>query len=180
LFRFQIDEAIDLRLWEERHAEQLLAVVDQNREYLRQWLRWVEATKTLEDVKAYIQRSLQYYATNNGFKAGIWYQGQLAGGVSFHHVDWDNRKLEIGYWLAPNFSGKGIMTKTCRALVDYAFTELKINRINIVAAIANTKSRAIPERLGFTQEGIERQGERLHGQYVDLAVYSILVEEWGK
>ena len=70
------------------------------------------------------------------------------------------------------------MTRACRALVDYAFSELGLNRIEIQCAVQNVKSRAIPERLDFTQEGVIRQAEWLYDHYNDHVIYGMLAEEW--
>ncbi len=70
------------------------------------------------------------------------------------------------------------MTRACRALVDYAFAKLQLNRVEIRCATGNLRSQAIPERLGFTREGTLREGEWLYDHFVDLIVYSMLAREW--
>jgi ribosomal-protein-serine acetyltransferase len=70
------------------------------------------------------------------------------------------------------------MTEAVRALVAYAFEVWKLNRVEIRAAVANVRSRAIPERLGFKQEGVLRQAERIGDRFEDLVVYSMLAGEW--
>jgi len=70
------------------------------------------------------------------------------------------------------------MTKTAGALTEYALNELKLNKVEIRAAVENQKSRNIPERLGFIQEGTIRRGEWLYDHYVDTVVYGMLREEW--
>jgi ribosomal-protein-serine acetyltransferase len=60
----------------------------------------------------------------------------------------------IGYWLAEDYQGRGIMTDCVRMLVDFCFNELDLNRVYITCGFGNKKSRAIPELLGFVQEGI--------------------------
>jgi ribosomal-protein-serine acetyltransferase len=72
------------------------------------------------------------------------------------------------------------MTKACRFLVDYAFAELKLNRVEIRCATGNHKSRAIPERLGFKLEGTVRQAEWLYDHFVDHALYGMLASEWSQ
>ena len=84
----------------------------------------------------------------------------------------------IGYWLGEEFQGKGIMTAASRILIHYAFDEFQLNRVEIRCAVGNTRSRAIPERLGFIQEGMIGDGEWLYDHYVDLIVYRMLAREW--
>ncbi len=90
------------------------------------------------------------------------------------NVDWANRSAALSYWLDEAHQGKGIMTASCRAFISYAFTTWKLNRIAIQCATRNTRSRAIPERLGFTLEGMLREAEWLYDHYVDHAVYGLL------
>lgn len=178
MFSFRVGDDIELRLLEERHADQLFALTNQNRAHLREWLPWVDDTQSVEDTQAFIKRALQQFADNNGFQAGIWVEGELAGVIGYHYIAWPSRKTEIGYWLGASFQGRGVMTRVCQALVNYAFNELHLNRIVIYCAAENVKSRAIPERLGFRQEGVLRQAEWLYDHFVDLVVYSILAAEW--
>jgi ribosomal-protein-serine acetyltransferase len=174
----RIDEETELRIYEERHAQEVAELVDQNRAYLRQWLPWLDDSRTVEDSKAFIRGSLQQFARNEGFQTGIWYRDTFAGGIGYHPIDWAKRKVEIGYWLGESFQGKGLMTKACRTLITYAFAELGLNKVEIHCATENIRSCAIPKRLGFTQEGILRDAEWLYDHFVDLVVYGMLGSEW--
>jgi len=89
-----------------------------------------------------------------------------------------NKNVEIGYWISADHQGLGIVTKSCRTLIDYAFREYQLNRVQIRCAIENRKSCAIIERLGFLKEGITRQAEFLYDHYVDLFVYGMIADEW--
>jgi ribosomal-protein-serine acetyltransferase len=86
----------------------------------------------------------------------------------------------IGYWLDAACRGKGVMTEACRAFIDHGFMHIGLHRIDIRCAPANRKSCAIPERLGFVQEGTLRDAEWLYDHYVDLVVYSMLAPDWKK
>jgi ribosomal-protein-serine acetyltransferase len=103
---------------------------------------------------------------------------QIVGVCGYHHFDWPNRSCIMGYWLAESYQGRGIMTRTCQALADFAFAALNVNRVAIACATENARSRAIPERLGFQREGITRDAEWLYTHYVDHAIYSLLQREW--
>jgi ribosomal-protein-serine acetyltransferase len=89
-----------------------------------------------------------------------------------------DQSAEIGYWLAKGATGKGIITKSVEKLLEYAFDERNLNRVVIKCVPENTKSRAIPERLNFTIEGVEREAGWLHTRFVDHVVYSLLAREW--
>ena len=177
-FTLSVDGHVELALMDERHAEQLFALTDSSRAYLREWLPWLDGVTSPADSRGFIAGALQQFAEGNGFQAGIWYRGELAGVIGYHYVNRANRATSIGYWLGATFQGKGIMTRACRALVEYAFGELALNRIEVHCATGNTRSRAIPERLGFTVEGTLRQAEWLYDRYVDHVVYAMLAEDW--
>jgi ribosomal-protein-serine acetyltransferase len=178
MFSYPLNPDAELRLLEARHAGELFDLTARNRGFLRQWLPWLDSVQTVDDTRNFIKDALQQFADNEGFQAGIWYKSELAGVIGHHKIDWFNRQVEIGYWLGAEFQGKGLMTRACRALVDHAFKDLRLNRVQIRCAIGNTRSCAIPERLAFTREGIIAQGEWLYDHYVDLVVYGMLASEW--
>lgn len=178
MFRHVISPDIELRLLEVRHAEEVFLLVDRHRAHLRQWLPWVDGTLAADDTQEFICRSLEQFAKGESLVAGIWYTGSLIGVVSFVGINPGNRSAMIGYWLSPEHEGKGIMTRACKVLIDYGFRELGLNRIVIRAATENIRSQAVPQRLGFIREGVERQSEWLNDRFLDMVVYSMLRSEW--
>lgn len=118
------------------------------------------------------------FSDGNGFQCGIWYEGTLVGVIGLHEINRMHRKTSLGYYLDKQFEGHGIMTQAVEALIKYCFEELDLNRIEISAAVNNEKSRAIPERLGFTREGMLRDNELLNGIYSSSYIYSLLKSEY--
>jgi len=173
-----IDDDIILKVLEQEDAEVLFTLVDTNRRHLRSWLPWVDANAALEDSKLFIKSTQEQHEQNLGFQCGIWFRGSLAGIIGFHRIDWMNRNVEIGYWLGEIFQGQGIVTKSCRAMVDVAFYHYQLNRVQIRCATGNTRSCVIIERLGFFKEGTIRQAEFLYDHYVDLHVFGMTADEW--
>lgn len=178
MFALRVTDELELALLERRHAEIVFAEIDRNRDHLAKWLPWVEGTKDARNVRSFIEAELTRFTRNNGFSTGIFYRGEYAGNISIHDIDWNNKRTSIGYWLGEANQGKGIMTSACRTLTDYAFRTLGLNRVEIRARPDNIRSRAIPERLGFTQEGVVRQVEYSGGLYHDHVVYGMLASEW--
>ncbi|WP_202079022.1 GNAT family N-acetyltransferase [Caldalkalibacillus salinus] len=177
MFKFTIDHELELRLLELNHAQPLFQLIDRNRKHLREWLPWVDGTQQQEDSDTFIRLTREKFASSTGLDVGIWWRGELVGVIGFHDIDRANRKTTIGYWLGKEYEGNGIMTRATKALIRYALDELNMNRITIQCAEGNTRSRAIPERLGFTQEGITREGEWLYDHYVDYVVYGLLKKD---
>jgi ribosomal-protein-serine acetyltransferase len=173
-----IDEQTHLRLLEEQYAQEFFALTERNRTYLQEWMPWAAGEGSLEETKAYMKQSLLQFANREAMRTGIWYQDRLVGVISFEQIDWTNLCVEIGYWIDAAMQGKGLVTTVCRALVSYAFEQYQLNKVEIHCAAENRRSRAIPERLGFAQEGILRQAERFADWYNDLVVYGMLASEW--
>lgn len=174
MFKIVVDKDTELRLLDAAHAGHLFELTDSCRPYLREWLPWLDGTTRIADTESFIEITRKQFASNNGFQAGIWYKGNIAGVIGFHGISWANKSTDIGYWLGEKYRGHGIMTESCRALVNHAFREMKLNRVEIRCAEQNYRSRAIPERLGFQIEGTIRDAEWLYDHYVDHVVYGIL------
>lgn len=164
-----------LCLLEESDAPELYAVIEANRDHLAGWMPWA-AGQTLEDTLAFIQRTREQATNNNGFQTAVIEDDRIVGMVGFHSVSWDHSSTSIGYWLAEPAQGRGTMTRAVKALVDHAFGVWRLHRVEIRAAVDNTRSRAIPERLGFAQEGVLRAAERIGDRYADQVVYAMLNE----
>ncbi|MGB2870139.1 MAG: GNAT family protein [Bacteroidota bacterium] len=177
---FQIDNDLILKRLNERDAPELFGVVDSNRAYLRQWLPWLDSNSSVNETLQFIKAVKQQEDNGFGFQTAIWFKGRIAGVIGFHPIDWLNKVVEIGYWLGEQHQGKGIVTRSCRALVDYAFDEYKLHRVQIRCATGNRKSCAIIERLGFMFEGIAHGAEFLYDHFADLYVYGMTAAEWNR
>jgi ribosomal-protein-serine acetyltransferase len=108
----------------------------------------------------------------------VLYNGEVAGDISLKEINWSIKSAEIGYWLGSAYTGKGIMTRAVRSMLDYAFNDLGLHKVEIWAAEENVKSRRVPERLGFVQEGTRRDDELIGGKYITMVIYGLLEDEW--
>jgi ribosomal-protein-serine acetyltransferase len=176
--KLRVDDFVELRQVSEGDTLVLTDLIDRNRRYLREWLPWLDSSTGIHDTARFIGRSLEQADDENGYTFAIVCNGALAGIIGQHYVDSLNRRTEIGYWLDASHQGSGIITKSTARLTDYAFAEQNCNRVILHCAVGNAKSRAVAERLGFTQEGILREAEWLYDHYVDLVVYSMLKSQW--
>jgi len=174
----KIDTDTELRLITCEDASQFLNLIDGNRAYLRQWLGWLDKTRTLDDLGGFIASCEKQFTDRTGFSCLIWNQEKIVGIVHLRECDHFNKKAMIGYWVGEEFRGRSLARKATQAIIDYAFNELKLNRIEIRCATENFASQSIPKKLGFSEEGNLRANEWLYDHYVDHVVFSILADEW--
>jgi len=180
ILEIEIDEKLSLREIQVTDAPAIFGIIDSNREYLRQWLPFVDFTHKVSDTESYIKSILVHPHETRELTYVIIYENVIVGLIGFVRSDKANKRTEIGYWLAEEYQGNGIVTTACQTLVDAAFRVLNVNRVQIKVAKENEKSKKIPQRLGFVFEGIERQGEWVNDRFYDLELYSLLRSEWQK
>ena len=173
----QVHAELQLRLLEERHVEHYFALIQRNQTYLREGVDVEAYEGSVETLRAYVKHHLLQFVNGEGYHLGIWYQETLVGLLDYR-VNRRNRKVELGYWIDASMQGKGIITEACRTMVRYAFEDQQVQKVEISCAAENLRSRAVPERLGFTQEGVLRRAGWLHDRYVDGVCYGLLREEW--
>jgi ribosomal-protein-serine acetyltransferase len=178
MFQRTVGPGIILRQFEDADAEAIFAATERNRAHLGEWLPWVEKTHSPQDVREFIGRVRTQFEENRSPNAGIWIEGELAGCLGCHIVDYENRNCSIGYWLDGARQGQGIVTRCCTVLLDYLFGELQVHRVDIRCGTGNIRSCAIPERLGFAREGIAREAQWVGNRWVDLVIWSLLEAEW--
>jgi ribosomal-protein-serine acetyltransferase len=179
MFNLRVNDELELALQYENRVEEAFALIMANYEHIHEWSSWLNEDFTLEKAREFCKQHEKNFANGDGdIGLRIIYQGKIAGATGFHEINRKDKSAEIGYWLAKEFTGKGLATKSIAKLLEYGFDDLQLNRIVIKCVPENVKSRAIPEKLGFVQEGIEREGGWLHIRFVDHIVYSMLVKEW--
>ena len=177
-FALHVDEELQLALLERADAPALAAVVEANREHLLPWMPWA-SDRSPDATRGFIEgRALSAIAQADGFETGIWWRGRLVGACGLHTLYREPLRGSLGYWLAADAQGHGVVTRAMRAVVAKAFDDLGFERVDLRADVANERSRAVADRLGFTFEGVLRR-ELWNGQaYVDAAVYALLRHEW--
>ena len=179
MFRRAVTPEIEIRLFGADDAEAVFPVVERNRDYLREWLPWVDGTHSPEDIRTFIETiAIPQYDADKGPNCGIWISGEFAGSIGCHEINSAYRNCSLGYWVDAAHQGKGIVTRCCAVMLDYLFDELQLHRVTIECGTGNARSCAIPERLGFTREAVKREAQLVGGRWVDLVMWSILDREW--
>lgn len=173
----KVDARTRLELLGKAHAETLFRLVDENREFLGRWMAFVPFVLNEMSIRMYIAGVIQRRRQQEEWAYVIVRDGEMAGRVGLHRIDLMNGTAELGYWLAGKWEGQGLAGAACRALMDRAFAEGGLHRLEIRCGEGNMRSRALAERLGFREEGLLREAERLNGSWHDLVVYGRCVDD---
>lgn len=143
---------------------------------LKAWMPWAQKEQTDEETEAIIREAYAKFLTREDLRLHIFKKdtGEFIASSGLHRINWDLPKFEIGYWIDTRYSGKGYITEAVTAITNFAFYELKAKRVEIRCDTANTKSRAIPEKLGYSLEGIlKNEGISADGSSLrDTCVYA--------
>lgn len=168
----------EIRQRQPEDAEELFALVEANRRYLRSWLPWLDHCVSVQDTRKNTQDGLREAEAGFSLAAALWLGGAIVGVISFNRIDRATHEASIGYWLAEAHQGRGLMTRAVSAWVDHGFKKLALNRQTISCAVKNLRSRAIPERLGFSEEANVPDAEWLYDRHVDHVRYAISRNMW--
>ncbi len=173
----QVDAATRLRPWHPDDGPVLAEAVNGSRTHIAEWLPWADGY-TAERADEFIARCLASYREGTMLEMCVEVHGAVGGGCGLVRIDHEQRKAEIGYWLALPHTKQGVMTRAVAALTDYALRDMGFHRVQVAALAGNSASRAIPERLGFRQEGLFHAARLHRGQWHDLAWYAVTEDEW--
>lgn len=171
MLSLNIDEHLKLDLLHRVHARALYQLASDNKQYLSEWLSWPPLMDSIRFIESFIEKTTGRMEHGQELAFVILERGELVGRIGFSKIDPVSITGEIGYWLAEDRQGRGIIRKATKRLIEYGFDELSLDRIEIRCAVHNTKSQGIPEALGFRLEKILAQAEELHGRYVDHFLY---------
>ncbi|HYD81989.1 MAG TPA: GNAT family protein [Paucimonas sp.] len=170
-------ERLLLRAVEERDLPDLLAIHgdDEVTRYLS------IATWTGEaDARAWFERVDGRNKEGSGMLFAIVERGTgiVAGTCVLFRLEEESMRAEVGYALGKAHRGRGYLQEAMTALIDYAFEELSLRRLEAEADPRNLVSDRALRRLGFTREGLLRKRWIMKGEVVDSHVYGLLREEW--
>jgi ribosomal-protein-serine acetyltransferase len=178
VFAHSLGDGAELGMLEPWHAEEFLEAVERSREHLLAAIPVAHSVHTVEDARAYLQRFADGHAKDVEHLFGIRLDGTLVGITMLHNFDTRTATCEIGVWLAPEARGRGLVTRACRYVIDWAIGVRGMQRVQWSHSPGNERSAAAARRLGMTREGVLRSAWTLGDVRTDNVVWSVIAEEW--
>lgn len=178
LFEIIIDNNLSLVIPHLAKAPEIFSLIDKDRDHLRTWLPWVDSTTTEEDTLNNLAERMEGFKQKKQASFYGTLHGEFVASVGF--ISLNNGAGEIGYWLLSNYSGRGLMTSFVRKCIEYGFEKLNLNKIVIKCAEGNSKSAAIPKKLGFTQCKKTEAKHIINGSEQHTLVFTLNKKDWSK
>ncbi len=167
-------EGKNVRLLRREHSfdGEMWQTVNQNRDFLRQYLFWVDKTKSFDDVSAATKKFAQGWAEQRKFAYVILdkHSGRLLGSIDIHDIDLTNRIAAIGYWLRKDKTGFGYMSDAVQTLEKAVFAK-GVRRLEITCDSKNRASAGVAMRNGYEYEGTQREVIYTYGEFHDREIY---------
>jgi RimJ/RimL family protein N-acetyltransferase len=178
MFTLPLGDHAELSPLEPWQAQEFLSHIDRARASVDPWTPWATFSTDLESATASLRRYADRQADDTGRIYGIRLEGTLVGGVMFTRFDSASGVCEVGCWLERAGEGRGLATRACRVLIDWAFQVRGMSRVEWWVASGNVRGIDVARRLGMTRDGVLRQRSSHRGVRYDSEVWSVLSTEW--
>lgn len=175
------DGIISLRHYGLEDVEDLYEAVRESMPELQVWMPWCHPDYSIEESRNWI--ALREDARTRGSEYDFCISdastGRYLGGVGLNQFN-PHRAANLGYWVRTSAAGRGVATRAARLVARFGFEELKLIRIEIVAASGNLASQRVAEKVGAVREGLMRKALIIHGEPHDAVLTSLLAEDFEK
>jgi RimJ/RimL family protein N-acetyltransferase len=174
-------ERVILRRWQDADAQALYDAIIASREHIARWMPWPASYHSVDDARQFIRGNSGHWSLHTHIGTGIWRRddGTLLGALGITVRDWQVPSFELGYWIAAMHEGHGYVTEAVRIMARYLFDELHAERVMIRCDARNTRSKAVPERLGFAFEGCHRHDSTgPDGTVRDTLVFAMIPDDY--
>lgn len=175
-------EVVAVRPYRSSDVPLLLEAVQESMKELHEWLPWCHPEYNVHDSAEFMaardaewRRGEQYsfviHARTNGF---------FLGGVGINFINRVHNFANLAYWVRTRATRHGVATAAVRLAAEFAFTELKLSRLEIVTGVDNQASQRVAQKAGAIREGLLRRRLRVYGQPQDAVLFSLVPEDLGE
>jgi len=173
-----MSDCIHIRPYREGDAYALCKAVLESKAELRPWLPWCYDNYSIEDSHDWIDARLKVCPTPEEYTFAIFDQTErFLGGCGLNQICQRNRMANLGYWVRRSATRCGVASSAIRLLVDWAFANTQLVRLEILVATQNIPSQRAAEKAGAIREGVLRSRLVLNGISHDCVAYSFVQAE---
>lgn len=185
---FGVDTAIltthtVVRRFREGEGELFFELLSSNQAYLSEHFpTLIERVRDADSGEAFVRQQLCQWLMQEGYAFSIWHNqdAKLIGYFHIREIDWDIPRAELSYFLDQAYANKGIMTEVMARMVQFAFRQLKLNKLGLRTLVDNYASQRLARKVGFRREGdLRNEYKKPAGNLVDIMLFGLTREEYG-
>ncbi len=170
------DGLITLRPYRMADAFEVFIAVEESMASLRPWMPWAYPGYSIADSEGWIKTSMNAWSEGLAYEFAITdsKDGSYLGGCGLNHLDNLNKMANLGYWVRSSRHKEGIASRAATLVARFGLDTLKLNRIEILAAVENSASRRVAEKVGAIREAVLRHRISLPDKVHDAVLFSIV------
>jgi ribosomal-protein-serine acetyltransferase len=168
-------EPVVIRQYQPEDAEPIFEAATESIEQIFPWMPWCRPGYSREDSRGWVEHCVAAWKSKTEFSFAIVDQAnRFLGGCGLNQFRLDHKVANLGYWVRTSATGRGVASKAVRKLIEFAFRETNVIRLEIVVALGNVASHRVAEKTGAVREGIAHDRLFLHGKSHDAVVHALL------
>ncbi len=158
------------------YAAALFEAAVESRAEISRWMPWCHEGYSIEDALNWTHPQPAAWAAGSGYEFVIVDRESktLVGACGINFLNIPNRFANLGYWIRSSQTGKGYASEAAKLAANFAFTELGLVRVEIVAAVGNLASQRVAEKAGAMREGVLRNRLLVGGVALDAVMFSLV------
>lgn len=148
---------------------------------LSPWMWWCHGAYSLEETKTWIKSRPDAWENGIEFSFAIIdaKDGYFLGGCGLNHINLTDRVANLGYWVRTERSRQGVASAATLLVAQFAFNELRLNRVEMVVATENKASQRVAEKVGALREGVLRKRITVRDHIYDAFMFSLIADDLG-
>jgi len=173
------DGVVLLRPYGSGDVECLYQAVRESITEMSLWMSWCHADYSIEESQAWVESRAEAWKKDTEYDFVITdaKDGSFLGGCGLNHIGQANQIANLGYWVKTSRTKRGVASATVRLLAQFGLRKLKLNRIEIMAAVGNKASQRVAEKVGARREGILRNRIVVRERVYDAVMFSLIPED---
>jgi ribosomal-protein-serine acetyltransferase len=170
------DESMEIRVPTELEAPLHFDAIESSMADISAWESWCSTGYSLEDSRTYLIDSYVKRQRGQEYRFCLFdlASGKIIGSIALNRIVPEYKTANIGYWIRSDFTGRSLAVTAVKAIARFAFNELGMTRLEIVAMEKNHRSCRVAEKSGAVKEGLHRNGLYFHGQPSNAWIYSLI------
>lgn len=144
------------------------------------WMDWCHPGYSMDETVQWLEGLPQAWVDGENFAFCVFdaMSGESIGGCGLNHINRTYRLANLGYWVRSSRAGRGVATEAARQVAQFGFSEVGLQRVELVAAVENWASRRVADKTGAQFEGILRKRIKIGDKHLDAAMYSLIPSDF--